>query len=307
MMIDIDSFARLAAAGCAAASVLSVLYPSVKALSRKTESTSITLTLRKLHKSGAEMLGGGTVGSNVFADEYNDLFLAITEVLDFAVMRYVKDCPILIEQEYGHAKMHHQGIKEAKTHDDHLKRFGPLKVLFRLLFLRLGPAVGSTLSCAIETLSSRTFHSMAVFPYACKGSETDLVLYHYFEEMEHGALTVQSLKRKSSIFLRLALFPVMCLLTLVFFVIGPIVTKLASDPLLFIRRPLAIFHLPPFLLKFGYGNLVSWYEIIAVWISPWAKEDMPQYKIQNAQVLELLKAREVGFDIVKTEDYSYEY
>jgi len=66
----------------------------------------VTLTHRKLLQSGSLMTGGG-MSTNRFAAEWNQMFLATVDSLDFCVMKNVnaKQVPLLVKQEYVHAQM----------------------------------------------------------------------------------------------------------------------------------------------------------------------------------------------------------
>lgn len=58
-----------------------------------------------------------------------------------------------------------------------------------------------------------------------------------FEEVEHGPLTVQSLKKKNTFFMRLLAFLPMCLVYILFSLSSPILSILTSPWILLKRNP----------------------------------------------------------------------
>lgn len=199
-------------------------------LPRKEE--PVMLYLRKLKRSGADMLGGSPL-ENPFTDEFNKMFLILVHILDYGVMKYVgTDITHLVEQEYRHAKMHHQGAKKEKETDP-CRRWAPIVWLFDFLMLRCGRNFGAAIAGAVEASSGNAFYVSMLSPFV-RNYPNDLVLFHFLEEMEHSELTVQNLRSKTYAFVRVFTFPVMMPLWFLF-VLAPPLLHIVGHPWVLLR------------------------------------------------------------------------
>jgi hypothetical protein len=274
-----------------AGAVLSVvfLYPSIFSLFSK-RTVQSTLVLRKL--KNVDPLPDHNRTTNVFANEFSDLFLKLVDILDFAVMKYVRDCPILVQQEHRHAAFHKKGQKKKVQEGDSLTRFWLLTKIFDLVLLRSGPIIGAHLACAVETASTNVLYYAAASPFI-SDYESDLVLFHSFEEVEHSGLTVQSLKKQTYFLVRLILLPLMLLIVFLF-EYSPLITLTLSSPTLFITRPRTIIDMILFFGTASMGFLTGAWAVIAIWLSPFALEswhdqqmkyDFYQKRVQRRGIL----------------------
>lgn len=60
---------------------------------------------------------------------------------------------------------------------------------------------------------------------------SDLTLFHTFEEIEHGMVTVQTLRPKTNLFMRILVIPLLILVLLSFFIF-PVLFLLLSKPII---------------------------------------------------------------------------
>lgn len=171
-------------------------------------------------------------GANIFMTEFNDMFLALVHILDYAVMKYVgDDVKLLVEQEHQHAKMHLAGQKEEEIIGHGFTRFAPLDFIFRRLFLRMGRTLGLTLSLGLETSSSAGFSVLFCMPFCGYGTQlTDVTVFHMYEEVEHGVVTVAQLRPQTNFIVRVICFPVTVALW-VAFVSVPVITRTLPRPM----------------------------------------------------------------------------
>lgn len=281
----------------AAAAGLACLYPTLATFTRGQAAVSWPLVLRKLPSKGETMLAGHR-GHNVFAEEFNDLFLTTVHILDHAVMKYVRDCRILSKQEQAHARMHLEGMRASAPKP---KRHVVLAALFDLLLLRMGQRFGAACALAVETVAGPAFYSLGRSG-VLNDWESDLTLFHMFEEVEHGPLTVQSLRKRSSLPFKLLAFVPMFLLTVIFFLLPPVL-KLVGTPLLFLRRPLAIVDLVTFYATFIPAFLMSNWMLIAYFLSPVAVERHQDVAAARDHFQERIARRGLRHEVVDSEAY----
>lgn len=161
---------------------------------------------------------------NRFVKEFDELFLYITDVLDFVACKYIdsKALPLLVQQEYNHARMH------SANKIKHVLRFEPIRYAFDLLLLRAGKPIGLGLGCAIEIGTSAFIHTMlnqSVIPNVCSNA----TLFHLMEEVEHSCLTAGHLRPQVSWYMRLLLTPLVSSMVLGY-CFGPVVTRLVAHP-----------------------------------------------------------------------------
>jgi hypothetical protein len=260
----------------------------------------ITLTLRKLKVRGDSMKGGET-NPNIFASEFNQLFIFVTATLDFGVMKWLDDkVPLLVEQEHGHAKMHNEATRKM-----HASRFVPLDKVFDVLTLRSGRAIGSCMCLGFETISSIFFYTITASPfmpdYAC-----DIMLFHFYEEVEHGVVTVNSFRPRTRFATRMLCLPVLLIL-IVAFVLAPIVTLVAAKPGVLLSVHTYI-DLGVYLAVMLPGIVVGQAFLIAHYLPPCytnaVGESVATRDLFLAHFERLLKARKtIQFDEVKQETY----
>lgn len=161
---------------------------------------------------------------NRFAEEFDLMFLDITDILDFAACRYVdqQQYPVLIQQEHNHARMH--SVNKLK----HIKRFGAFRWAFDLLFLRSGRTLGLALTCATE-IGTLSFAFALLEQTWLPDISSNAIAFHMMEEMEHSCVTASHLRPQVKWYVRLLVTPLFAVMALVF-AFGSVFTRLLSHP-----------------------------------------------------------------------------
>ncbi|KAH9255233.1 hypothetical protein BASA81_006673 [Batrachochytrium salamandrivorans] len=161
---------------------------------------------------------------NRFAEEFDLMFLAITDILDFAACRYIdeKQYPVLILQEHNHARMHN--VNKFK----HIKRFNAFRLGFDLIFLRSGRTLGLALTCATE-IGTLGFASALLGQTWLPNISSNAIAFHMLEEMEHSCVTASHLKPQVKWYTRLVATLVFAVLAWVF-AFGCFFTRLLTHP-----------------------------------------------------------------------------
>jgi hypothetical protein len=216
-----------------------MLWPSTKSMLFRYKAVQWQLLHRQLRKNGGQMLVQKD-NANMCVLEFNNFFLYITEVLDLGVMKYAQEIPLLVQQEYLHAKMHRQGKQQQEADTGYSIPFiyRPFRALFHSLLLRMGQTCGTAVALQVETASANAFYTMDRILLAFgEDGFTDLTLFHFFEEAEHGALTTQTLLRKTPFLARLISLPLGWLLYFAVFCFMPIL-GLLRNPWDLARSPL---------------------------------------------------------------------
>merc|ERR1712130_726026 len=108
---------------------------------------------------------------------------------------------MVVEQEYQHAKLHHsaQGeLKESKVDQEFMKEMkAPINGL-RKMVLRRGNMMGYNICGLFECSSFYGLFFQSLVWELTGFKPGALMAFHLFEEIEHAALTVQSLKKKTT-------------------------------------------------------------------------------------------------------------
>lgn len=285
----------LCAVGVVAALVL--LYPVFFSLVRGGKTVKQTLYIRNIDYEKLDPTGKK---GNVFMNEFNLLFLAMVHILDYAVMKYVTDCPLLVKQEHLHAKMHIKGQKNKKAEGDELKRFLPLAKAFDLLLLRLGRTIGVSVACAVESTSAHLLYYASSTPFL-KDWESDVLLIHFLEEIEHGLLTVQSIKKQTYFVVRLLLYPLMVLLWAITCVY-PLLSTFIANPSLLIK-PSTLPQMIQYIGILGFACITVEWAMFSLWLMPFVIDDFSEHKKKYAYYEARLNERKIPFQIVDQADY----
>ena len=221
---------------------LTLLWPNLAGIFLSTKTVDWELTLRQLTNDGAQMFEQKATNSsiNMFVHEFNFFFLCATEILDLGAMKYV-DVPLLVKQEYGHAKMHREGKKSLGMQNGKISDcpvvYRPFIALFDLLILRMGKLCGTLICLGIESGSCHAFYAFdKVLLLLGEDGFTDLTLFHLAEEVEHGGLTCQDLIAKSPMWCRVLALPANCFLYIALVGLIPIFHVL-RDPLNCFQNP----------------------------------------------------------------------
>jgi hypothetical protein len=291
----------------AVVAVGTLLAPSVAHVFSARRTVQMRLKLREL-EAVAEMRHAPPHPS-IFMAEFNRSFLFMTEIVDFGVMKYLGDARVvklLWEQEKKHVDMHRAGLAASRKDGDQMRRFALLYFISDMLMLRLGYHVGVCFASGMETASTTMFYTFGRLAAATDaGTLSDISLFHIFEECEHGPVTVQALKPRTSLPLRILLLPLMVVLPWAMFCtplftawFGPGASSAAlKHPL----RTAAEF------LKYALVSHLTFlsavYVVLAYWL-PSVAVPPPEHSEAAARYFEAqLKARRVLWTEVATEQY----
>jgi hypothetical protein len=222
---------------------LTLLWPNLAGIFLSTKTVDCVLTLRQLTNDGGQMIEqkGTNSSINIFVREFNLFCLCLADIVDLGAMKYV-DIPLLVKQEYGHAKMHREGKKSLGIQNGKISDcpmvYRPFMAIFDLLILRMGKLCGSVNVLGFESCSGHAFYVFdKVLLLLGDDSLTDLTLFHFAEEVEHSGLTCQDLIAKSPMWCRVLALPVSFLLWFVFLGFPPIFHVL-RDPLDCFQNPI---------------------------------------------------------------------
>jgi len=237
---------------------------------------------------------------NVYVTEFNTLFEFLSNTLDYAVMKYVGDnIKILSKQEEKHAVLHLQAKKQRKNEGETASRYNWFFWLADYLLLRCGPQLGIPLCLHIESAAWAWFYYPLMLPFVSKNL-TNLFVFHGMEEIEHGALTVQLLRSKTSLLVSFLTFPIVLIVHIVLLLSPPIV--------LLIQHPYFIFNLKnnidfvKYYLAFIPAFIISTYGQILHCLLP-IQENDTIYNNMSEFYKQELKNRGIEFKICNQENY----
>jgi len=278
------------------------LVPSLLLLAKSKKVVPVTLSCRK-PKDGKEMRTTNNNKSNIFFEEWDTMFCDVSHSLDYAVVKIVTDCPILVKQEQVHAIKHKQAQVELR--EQGVQRFWIIDRILDLVCLRMGTTMSIAVMGAIETIFSHGLYLATISPFAPSDWESDLLLWHAFEEAEHNVLTVQSLKKKISFFLRVMTLPLVLILSATFFFFGPIFTILSSSQIVNNHPRKIIRDFFQYTLVFLPAMIASLWMLIFCWVSPFYIQSENQYKILINYYSMRMKQRGVSFTVEEQETYNW--
>jgi len=241
------------------------------------------------------------INNNPFAAEFIVMFEYTAIIVDYAVMKYVgEDVRILTKQETKHALLHLAAIKQHKAKGEQATRWRWFVWLADFSFLRLGRAFGTSITLHIEASAWGWMYIPMALPFL-KGSLSNLFVFHGMEEAEHGALTVQSLRKQTYPLVSLLTFPVVIVLHLMFLFLPPLVAIITRPSLLLLPRSYLDF--VSYLLAFIPAFIGSTYGQIAYCLFPFRQNETFYNKMYDDYQAEL-KERKIAFNIVDQETYS---
>eukprot|EP00931_Biecheleriopsis_adriatica_P093001 TRINITY_DN6674_c0_g1_i2.p1 TRINITY_DN6674_c0_g1~~TRINITY_DN6674_c0_g1_i2.p1 ORF type:complete len:276 (+),score=26.42 TRINITY_DN6674_c0_g1_i2:55-882(+) len=259
---------------------------------------SRTLCLRKLQSDSAGSLQGST-SHNIIAKEFSVLIDSISDVLDIAVMKYVgNSIPILSEQECQHAKMHREVQCEHASNGDNVYRWRWLNWIAQFFLLRCGAPLGISLCGHIEACAWVWFGVPLLTPIC--GFADNIYVFHGFEEIEHGALTVQCLGARSNLLIDWACFPLSVAFHFLLLLSAPVVVLL-TKPGKYLH-PKTYLDLSAYLCVFVPTFLLC---VAAMIIQRLLRipESTPLQRLLHAYFEKMLEHRGVKFDTIKKETY----
>jgi len=187
--------------------------------------------------------------------------------------------------------MHHEGMKELSG-VDLCSRWKPIVALFDFLVLRCGSVVGVALAGGVEA-SSRAFFTSMRLPFV-RDYPSNLVLFHFFEEFEHGSVTVHILRGKTNVLMRALSIPPMCVLWVVFLMSPPLLHALAHPWVLV--RPSTYLQMVLYYLNFTPAVIDAWGCLVWHWLLPFP-EGVPDSTTRYVYCKDLVDARGIKFDV----------
>jgi len=196
--------------------------------------------------------------------------------------------------------LHIAAMKQRKGEGDPAVRWKWFTWLADLLLLRCGRTLGVSLALHIEAAAWAWFYYTVSLPFV-SGSLPNLFVFHGMEEVEHGALTVQQLRKQTSIFLSLLTFPIVVVVHVVL-LLSPPVSALILRPGLLLN-PRIYVDLFNYYMAFGVGFLMSTYGQIMYCLLP-LQESQTMYTKMHKYFLEEIKARGIKFDVIAQETYT---
>jgi predicted metal-dependent hydrolase len=290
--------------------VVIVSYQSFSTIVRQKIDVDFELKLRKLKQNGGDMLKPGN--ENSIANEFNKFLLYTVEFLDMAVMKYIDDdCPILHRQEAAHAKLHREGIAVENEAEKVPITIIVIRKVLETLMLRLGRPFGCACALGVEEVISEVFNYIDILSNnipRMKNFQSKLILFHIFEEIEHGPLTVQSLKKKTTLFMRLLAFLPLCVIYILLFISPPILAVLTSPFILLKRNPITtVLDIWQYYAVMVPVTLFSIFRLVSVYLSPWARPSQADHLRMQKHFQERVTQEGIEYEIVETEKYALQY
>jgi hypothetical protein len=264
--------------------------------------TKRVLQLREITSPASSMVvGQDDIHKNVFVAEFVVLFEYISNILDYSVMKYVgEDVSILSRQEGKHAVLHIAAMKHRKLQGEHATRWKWFLWLADLLLLRCGRALGVSLVTHIEAAAWSWFFFPIYLPFV-KNGLPNLFVFHGMEEVEHGALTVQSLRKQTNVVFSLLTFPIVIIVHIVLLLCPPISAIMMNPKLLLL--PQTYLNLINYYLAFGPGFIGSTIGQIVYCLLPFHESQFLfqlMHKIYEGEI----KARGITFKVVDQDTYT---
>jgi hypothetical protein len=178
--------------------------------------------------------------------------------------------------------------------------------------LRMGSPFGRACALGIEDASSELFYCIDDFSSnisRMKHFQSKLVLFHMFEEVEHSALTVQSLKKKTTFFMRLLALVPMSLVCTLFLISPPILAILTSPSILFKRNPITtLLDLLAYYAVMVPIAFITIYRLTSVYLSPWTRgESQARHLKLQKHFHKRVTEEGIKFEVEETEEYTLRY
>ena len=172
-----------------------------KFLNRSKKSRKVTLYLRQFDdiNNGSKKWYSYN-SSNIFAQELCDEYHVVSVPLDCAVMLYANDIEFLRKQEDLHAKLHTMIIKDNPA----VLKYKFWKKVLKVVLLKTPEWLSVNILGNIETSFG---NGMWIAEFALGEFWTDLLVFHWFEESEHGVITCSNFKQRYNVLIRIILAP----------------------------------------------------------------------------------------------------
>jgi len=130
---------------------------------------------------------------------------------------------------------------------------------------------------------------------------TNLFVFHGMEELEHGSLTVQSLRKQSNLIVLVATFPIVLVVHIVLLLSPPIMLILTNPKILLL--PSSYLDLFQYYLTFSVGFIIStiaqfWYALLPF------RKSVERFEAMHQLYDEEMKARGITYKVIDQETYT---
>jgi len=233
--------------------------------------------------------------NNMFANELCDQYLVVSVPLDLGVMVYTKDIQILSKQEDQHSIMHTKLMKDHPA----VLRYKFWKNQMKIVLLKTPVWLSENILGVIETSFG---NGVWVCQKILGKFWSNICIFHWFEESEHGVITSAEFKRRYNPLVRLLLCPI-GLICLIHLWILPIGMKLYYEPRLF--RSLKMYlDLGIYLITVVVAVSLHVFETVLYWLLPFKRPECYYQMVKN-ELEEQVKERQIEFKIIDQKEYYY--
>lgn len=232
---------------------------------------------------------------NIFAQELCDEYHVVSVPLDCAVMLYANDIEFLKKQEDLHAKLHTTIIKDHPV----VLKYKFWKKVLKLVLLKTPEWLSVNILGNVETSFG---NGMWIAEFVMGEFWTDLLVFHWFEESEHGVITCSNFKKRYNVFIRIALAPVGVLCLGLLWVL-PIFMKFYYD------RSIAFYaktwlQLIVYVVAIILGIGCNVVECLLFWILPFEHSKEYYTHVRNSFEKQIGK-RNIEFKVIDEKEYNY--
>ncbi|CAO3632501.1 unnamed protein product [Cunninghamella blakesleeana] len=258
-------------------------------------SKKVPLYLRKFTKVKDGNFWYDYKSDNIFLQELCDQYLVIAVPLDVGVMVFAKDVKILKLQEDQHAMIH---TNTMKTHEA-ARRYDGIKRFLKFLVMKSPEIISINILGNIEASFG---HSMYISQRILGPFWSNILVFHWYEESEHGMVTTQHFKEKYNIIIRFLLFPLgILVLACLWFL--PIIMKLLDQPTVLLKPSTYVY-----LFKYVFMTLivvpVHIIDGLFLWVLPF-KRPLSYYNTVKNAFDQLMTQRKIEFDIIDKDSYHF--
>ncbi|KAI9299535.1 hypothetical protein BJ944DRAFT_274157 [Cunninghamella echinulata] len=208
-------------------------------------------------------------------------------------MIFAKDIQILKQQEDQHAMIH---TKNMKTHEA-AERYDIFKRFLKFLILKSPEMISINILGNIETSFG---HGMYIAQQILGPFWSNILVFHWYEESEHGVVTANHFKQQYNILIRLLLFP-LGIIALSFLWFLPVGMKLFYQPKIAFL-PSTYVSLLSYVIMANIVILVHIFDGLLLWVLPF-KRTLTYYHTIKDTFDHQMKLRKIEFEIIDKESY----
>ena len=267
-----------------------------KFLNRSKKSRKVTLYLRQFDDlDNGSQKWHSPKSSNIFAQELCDEYHVVSVPLDCAVMFYANEIEFLKKQEDLHAKLHTTIMKD----DPVVLKYRFWKKALKVVLLKTPEWLSVNILGNVETSFG---NGMWIAEFAMGEFWSDLLVFHWFEESEHGVITCSNFKQRYNVLIRIVLAPRGLLCLTVLWVL-PIFMRIYYHPSI-------IFSLKTYLQLIVYLGAISLgitcnvAECFLFWILPF-EHSKEYYTYVRNSFEKQIKKRNIDFKVNDEKEYTY--